>query len=428
MIVDEYELSPIQQGMLFHHLKDEHSGIDIEQLVIEYKEPLDVVSLERAWQATIDKHPMLRSSFRWEGLPSPVQHVHDAAGICIEQHQCADAAAFSAFIMADRRRGFDLARPPLMRLSWLRSDGSSSRLVWTLHHILMDGRAFVIVLDEVERYYRDLRRGVVPNTKPGAPYKPYVGWIRSLDLSGAAEFWREKLSGLSAPTPLPLEPDHLPKDVSSHGEIEHQLSKEVTSALRAMAKQHDITLNTVVMGVWAIVLARFSGESDVLFGATKTTRRASIANGDSVVGLFLNTLPVRIDVSDTMQVVEMLKRLRNEWVSLRPYEHAPLVQIKQASAFPGAAQLFDSLVVFENQRFDTALASCGPEWCERELRWFEQTNYGLTLLAYGDPAMTLKLEFDVRRFSRATAQRILAHVVQAFASVAQNPYDTLANA
>ena len=425
MIVDEYELSPIQQGMLFHHVKEEHSGIDIEQLVIEYKKPPDVAILERAWQAAIHKHPMLRSSFRWEGLATPVQHVHDAAGICIEQHECADAAAVSAFITADRRRGFDFARPPLMRLSWLRSEGGPSRLVWTLHHILMDGRAFVIVLDEVERYYRDLRRGMTPDITPGLPYKPYVGWIRSLDLTGVGEFWRDKLSGLCAPTPLPLEPDHLPKDVSSHGEVEHQLSTQVTSALRAMAKQHDFTLNTVVMGVWAIVLGRFSGESDVLFGATKTTRRTSISNGDSVVGLFLNTLPVRIDVSDTMQVVEMMKRLRNEWVSLRPYEHAPLVQVKQASAFPGAAQLFDSLVVFENQRFDTALASCGPEWRDREFRWLEQTNYGLTLLAYGDPAMTLKLEFDVRRFSRATAQRILAHVVQTFASVAQNPYDTI---
>ena len=425
MIVDEYELSPIQQGMLFHHVKDEHSGIDIEQLVIEYKEPPDVAILERAWQAAIDKHPMLRSSFRWEGLAYPVQHVHDAAAICIEQHECADAAAFSAFITADRRRGFDLAQPPLMRLSWLRSDDGPSRLVWTLHHILMDGRAFVIVLDEVERYYRALQRGVAPNITPGPAYKPYVGWIRSLDLSGVSDFWREKLSGLSAPTPLPLEPDHLPKDVSSHGEVEHQLSKEVTSILRVIAKQHDVTLNTVVMGVWAIVLGRFSGESDVLFGATKTTRRTSIPNGDSVVGLFLNTLPVRIELGHTMQVVELLKRLRSEWVSLRPYEHAPLVQIKQASAFPNAAPLFDSLVVFENQRFDTALASCGPEWRDRAFRWFEQTNYGLTLLAYGDPAMTLKLEFDVRRFSRATAQRILAHVVKTFASVAENSYDTI---
>ena len=134
----------------------------------------------------------------------------------------------------------------------------------------------------------------------------------------------------------------------------------MTAALRAIAKAHDVTLNTLVMAAWAIVLARFSGEPDVVFGATKTTRRGTIADADGVVGLFLNTIPIRIAVDRTQSVIELAQRLRAEWLAVRDSEHLPLVDIKAASAVPGGSPLFDSLVVFENQRFDTALAALDP--------------------------------------------------------------------
>jgi amino acid adenylation domain-containing protein len=425
MIVDQYGLTPIQQGMLFHYVNAEHSGVDIEQLVIEYKEPPDISILERAWQATIQKHPVLRTSFRWEEFPEPIQQVHDRVRVQIEKKTFCSESQVASFITADRQRGFDLRQPPLMRLTFFGSNIGSSQLVWTLHHILMDGRAFIIVLNQVEQYYRDLLSGATPDITTEILYRPYVEWTRQRDLTGADDFWREKLSGLTAPTRLPFEPDYLPKNGSILGEIEAQLSASVTAALRLIARQNDVTLNTVVMGIWAILLARISGESEVVFGATKTTRRASIAGADSIVGLFLNTVPVRIAVRSTTPVVEMLKQLRREWVSLRQYEHTPLIQIKRASGFPSAAPLFDSLVVFESQRFDTALAATGPQWRDRGIRWFEQTGFGLTLLAYGDAALTLKLEFDAQRFGRTTAQRILTHVIQACTSVATNPDDTI---
>jgi amino acid adenylation domain-containing protein len=424
-IVDEYGISPIQEGMLFHHLTEEHSGVDIEQLVIAYHEPPDLAVLERAWQATVDRHPTLRGSFHWDSLAQPVQRIHGAARIRLERHDCADDAAVAAFLAGDRRRGFDLEQPPLMRISWLQAPAGRSRLVWTLHHILMDGRAFIVVLDEVERHYRALGAGAPVDGTPGPPYRPYIDWLGALDLAGASGFWSAKLAGLTAPTPLPLEPDALPRQLEDHGEVEHRLSGSISSALRAVAAQHDVTLNTVVMGAWAILLGRFSGESEVVFGATKTTRRSSVPEGDSIVGLFLNTIPVRIAVSPATPVIEMLQQLRREWLDLRRYEHTPLVEIKRASAVGDGSPLFDSLVVFETQRFDTALAAAGPEWRDREVRWLERTGYGLTLLVYGDPEMTLKLEYDVRRFSRATAERLLAHVVQAFASIAAEPGVTI---
>ena len=429
MIIDEYGLSPMQQGMLFHHLAAAHSGIDIQQLVISFKEAPDATILERAWQAVVEKHPALRTSFRWEGLLEPVQQVHDDLPIKIEHYQSWDESTFSAFLAADRRRGFDIKQLPLIRLTLFGSGAGPMRLVWTLHHILMDGRACTIVLNDVEQFYDDLLNGAPLKNSLGLPYRPYTEWVEHLDLSDANDFWRKKLQGLIAPTPLPCEPDELPKDPSIHGEIEIKLSEDVTSRLRDIARQYNITLNTIVMGSWAILLGRFSGESEVVFASVKTARGNSVPDADSIVGLFLNTIPVRVDVNPTTQVAEMLKRLYAEWIwmGLRHYDFTPLVQIKRVSDFPKSEPIFNSLVVFENQQLDTALANSHPRWRERDFSFHEQTGLPLALSAFGDTAMALKLEYDVHRFSRATAERILVYLVQVFASIADNPDETIAN-
>jgi amino acid adenylation domain-containing protein len=429
MIIDEYGLSSMQQGMLFQHLAAEHSGVDVEQLVIGYKEAPDVAMLERAWQAVVEKHPVMRTSFRWERLLEPTQQVHDQLFIRIEQHQACDEATFSAFLSADRRRSFDLNQPPLMRLTLFASVEGPTRLVWTVHHILMDGRACVIVLNEVEQFYDDLLSGFSLKNTPGLPYKPYTEWVEHLDLSGANDFWRQKLQGLTRPTPLPGEPDSSPKDSSVHNEIEIRLSENVTSRLRDVVRKYNVTLNTIVMGSWAILLGRFSGESEVVFGAVKTARRNTVPDADSIVGLFLNTIPVRVAVNPTTQVGEMLKQLYAEWiwVGLRRYDFTPLVQVKRVSDLPKSEPIFNSLVVFENQGFDTALAIPQPRWRERDFTMYEQIGLPLALSAFGDGAMALRLEYDVHRFSRETAVRILAHLVQIFASVADNPDEAIGN-
>jgi amino acid adenylation domain-containing protein len=183
------------------------------------------------------------------------------------------------------------------------------------------------------------------------------------------------------------------------------------------------------MGSWAILLGRFSGEPEVVFAAVKTTRGNSIPNADSIVGLFLNTIPVRVAVNPTTQVAEMLKRLYAEWIwmSLRQYDYTSLVQIKRVSDFPKPEPIFNSLVVFENQQLGTTLAESHPRWRERNFNFHEQTGLPLALSAFGGRAMTLKLEYDVHRFSRLTAERILAHLVQIFESVAENPDETIGN-
>lgn len=417
----------MQQGMLFQHLASAHSGVDIEQLVVTYRQAPDLAILERAWQAAVRKHPAMRTSFYWERLLKPIQQVHDELPLPIERRPACDDAAFSAFLDADRHRGFDLDQPPLMRLTFFASGEGAARLAWTLHHILMDGRACVLVLNEVEQFYDDLLRDLPLEQSTGSPYKPYVEWVAQLDLSEATDFWRERLHGLTAPTPLPCEPDRSPKDASLHNEIEIRLAEDLTSRLREVARKHNVTLNTLVMGGWAILLGRFCNESDVVFGAVRTARVNAIPDADSIVGLFLNTIPVRVAVDPSTPVAEMLKQIYAQWIWVghRRYDFTPLVQIKRVSDLPKSEPIFNSLVVFENQGFDTALANSQPRWLERNFTLHERIGLPLALSAFGDKAMALRLEYDVHHFSRETALRILGYLSQVFESIAANPEESI---
>jgi amino acid adenylation domain-containing protein len=419
---DRYSLSPIQQGMLFHHIAEEHSGVDIEQIVIDYNEYPDLAALETAWRLETRKHSVLRTAFRIQPDGEPIQEVHDSIHISIQR----DERVFSVeqvrrFLIEDRARGFDLKEPPLMRLSLLDTGSGRCSLIWTVHHILLDGRSFVIVLNEIEELYKQIRCGEIPVLEPGAPYRHYIEWIEGLNLSGTKDFWHEYLQGVIGPTPLPADPEDGGSQTQGSGERQLRLSAATTIRLRELAKDHQFTLNTIVMAVWGILLSRYGGGNDILFGSTRTSRRGSIPNAGSMVGLFLNTIPVRMTFSNDTPVIEVLKRLRSTWMSLRAYAHTPLVDIRRASGLSGASSLFDSLVIFEHSSFHAALASTHEQWKSRQVHLFEQTSFPLTFLAYGDSEMLLKLEFDGRRYMEGAAERILGHIRRLFEAIAENP-------
>jgi amino acid adenylation domain-containing protein len=422
MILDEFKLSPLQEGMLFHHLSGDMPGVDIEQIVIGYNEPVDAKLLERAWRLATERHSMLRASFEWKQSSDPVQQVNDQITLSLEVRTGGeDEAGFQEFLTRDRASGFDLSCAPLMRLTLFEWGEHHYRLVWTVHHILLDGRAFILVLNDVEEFYQRLRRGDQVVAEPGPAFRPYIQWLQNLNLEGAKQFWANRFRGIAGPTPLLVDAQALDGAFSGYGEEQLCLSEETTTALREVAKRLDVTLNTIVMGVWGLLLSRYSGEREVLFGATKTTRRGSIADADAVAGLFLNTVPVRANLLPEAQFADALQELRAEWLSLRAYEHAPLTTIKEASGFAPSASLFDSLVVFENQDFHTALKATAECWKTREWHLLEQTNFPLTFAVYGNPEMLLKLEFDRSRFTNESARRILKHGRQLFESIAARP-------
>jgi amino acid adenylation domain-containing protein len=430
--VEGYALSPIQQGMLFHYLRGEHAGVDIEQMVMELHEPLLVPAFERAWQYVTDRHTALRTGFRWEELAAPEQFVLENVRVPMDYFDWSalspaeQIAKTDGFLRADRRRGFDLRNPPLVRLALFRLSDNRYRLIWSVHHLVIDGRSFAIVLKEVFAANEAACRGESLDWSVTQPYRKYIDWLEQQDLSAAEAFWRRRLRGFHTATPLLADPGALawPADA---GFLEEEicLSPGFTAELLGLAERENVTLNTLIQGSWALLLSRYSGESDVVFGATKTTRRSTVPGAESIVGLFLSTVPVRIRLSDETLLLDWLRELRANWISLRGHEHTPLVKIREWSNVPPGSPLFDSLVMFENRRFDSLLRAEGGAWLNRTLRLLVRTGYPLTLGAYAGSELLLKIQYDSRRFQPFIITQMLAHLRKILEEMAARPWQRL---
>ena len=406
-----YALSPIQAGMLFHWALDGHSGTDIEQIVGELCEPIDPFRLAEAWQGAVDHYSTLRTAFAWEGRPAPLQYVQPVAKVEFtfedlrKNEESNREQRSQAFLRSDRRAGFDLTHAPLMRVTLFQMEDAHFRMIWTFHHILLDGRSFEFILGDVFARYAGETSAAADR-----PYRKYIEWVHQQDHAASRVFWRRKLAGFTGPTPIPPARSDVPA-ADDFQRCDIQLSPDDTRRVRTLASREGLSLNSILLGAWALILAQSSGTHDVVFGASKTTRRASIPDADSMVGLFLATIPVRIAVDFALPVTDWLRRVRAEWIALRGHEHLPLVDIRNASDVLSSSALFDSLVMYDTGQLDSVMRARGPEWSNRRFSTFEQTGLPLTLLAYGDgEALALRLEYDTRRVDQRTAMRWLDHL------------------
>ena len=415
-IEESYPLSPMQQGMFFHGLSAPHSGVDIEQIICTLPEEIHFAAFREAWDRASRRHAILRTGFNGAGL-LPRQEVHRNVRLHCEQKdwrgltEREQQTRLDVYLQAERRRGFELNIPPLMRLALFCVRPAKYVLALTFHHLLLDGRAVVALLNEVFNLYEALCQGHELELPPPRPYRDYIEWLRKRDWSAAESFWRKQLKGFAATTPLlgvrstgPVadeNPRHTVQQVS--------LSAVETAELRSVAAQSGLTVNTLLQGAWAVVLSRYSGEDDVLFGVIRACRHGSVEGVESIVGLLVNTLPMRVRVAEEMRAVDWLKELRARNLVLRDYEHTPLVEIQRWSDLPPGQPLFDSIFNFQDPSWDAALRAQGGRWEKREFAVRNQPQFPLWADIYGGPEMTLKIGYDQGRIEGATVARMLGH-------------------
>ena len=432
-----YPLSPMQEGMLFHSLYDTVSRLYVEQLSWVARGRFDHAAFERAWQHVADRHAILRSVFVWEQQKKPLQVVRqkspvqwerdDWRAVPLEEH----GARRDAYLEADRARGFDLAKQPPLRLSLVRLTDDTSLVVLTFHHILLDGWSLALVLKEVTAAYLAFAKGEEPRLPACRPYREYIKWLQAQDDKAAETYWREALRGVTGPTPLPGERRTSTADAAgpaaSFSQHLVKISPEVTAALSAMGRKHQLTVNTIVQGAWALLLGRYSGTRDVVFGATVSGRPSTLAGVDSMVGLFINTLPLRARLNDDETVVAWLEQLQAQQVEMRQYEYSALVDVRRWSGVHASQQLFESIVVFENYPTEPQDPSVSSSHTVEQFRFSETTNYPLTLTAAPGPQLLLRVNYDGRRFDAAVIERLLSHFAAGLASIARTPAQKLSD-
>ncbi len=425
-ILDIYELSPIQQGMLFHSLLAPESGVYFEQVSLDFRGTLNSAALQHAWQKVVDRHPILRTSFYWEEVQKPLQVVNERVSLPWAEEDWRGLSAADlqqrkdAFLHADRARGFELSKSPLMRMTLLRLGESDWQLVWSFHHILLDGWCASLLLQEVSRFYEAYQQGEVVELPRSRPYRDYIGWLQQQDLKAAESYWRNRLAGFTKPTMLGVELARGEQREAGYGQSERYLTASNTRALEALAREQQVTLNTVIQGAWAVLMSRYSGERDVVYGVTVSGRPAELAGVDQMIGLFINTLPMRVQVESDAEVGSWLQRLQAEQAEMRQYEYSPLVEVQGWSEIERGVGLFETLLAYENYPIKQATGEQNDP--EQEVKYdqlssIERTNYPLTMLVGPGERLMLRAPYDKQRYSAETIERVLVHFEQVLVSM-----------
>lgn len=421
-IIDLYELSPMQQGMLFHSLYQPESGLYVEQRCCQIR-GVDVKAFKQAWQQVCERHAVLRTAFIWEAAEKPLQIVYQAVELpWIEQDWRSESAPeqLTRWLQHDRQQGFVLNQAPLMRCALLQVADDTYNFVWTHHHLLLDGWCNAILLQEVFAYYEAICQGQSIMLPSPRPYRDYILWLQQQNQTEAEQFWRQTLQGFTSPPPLLSllgqshrnSPDTAD---SSYQEQQLEFSQSATATLQSFAQQHRLTLSTLIQAAWAMLLSRYSQSTDLLFGITVSGRPSDLAGVETMIGLFINSLPVRVKIEPGMPLIDWLRQLQVQQSELMHYSYSALVDIQTWSNLPQGLPLFDSLIVFENYP-SSITAALQNHTLPLQITPVPasvpavQTNYPLTVTVLPGAALTLQISYDNQCFADQVMQRLLGHL------------------
>ncbi|OOQ43881.1 non-ribosomal peptide synthetase [Pseudomonas fluorescens] len=405
-VEDVYPLSPMQQGMLFHSVQDGDSGLYVNQIEVGVR-GVDGARFRAAWADAAQRHGILRTAFLWEGDKEPLQVVlRDAPSLLTELDWRGlddQPERVRQLALEERERGFSLNRAPLLRLLLVRLEDDRYRLIWTYHHILMDGWSVSRLIGEVLRHYSGEEH------EPVAAYRDYIDWLGQQVAEASEAFWKDKLSNLEGATHLARALPVKAPQTGYHAIYTH-LSAGETAGLQAFAQQQQVTLNTLVQAAWLLLLQRYTGQRTVTFGATVSGRPETLNGSENMLGLFINTLPVVNTVPTEASVGDWLREIQAFNLDIRDFQQTPLSDI-QRWAGQGGQSLFDSIIVFENQPVDRTLR----EWNGDSLRFEDVSDFGLTSFAMDlmvslDEGLRIEYMHQRDQFDLATVEILRSHM------------------
>jgi thioesterase domain-containing protein/acyl carrier protein len=427
-VADIFPLTPMQELMLVHALAARESSVLVNQLVYAISGPLDAAALEAAWQAVVERHAMLRTGFAWENLKRPMQFVRETVTLPFEildwrgEPESARQELLERFLSTDRERELDLTRPPLMRLTLIRIAAAEHWLAWTSHHLILDRWCIGLILGEVNALYTERAGGRPAILPPARSFRDYVAWLQKQDAARTESFWREQLRGLRGPTPLPLLPAG--RQAPVYAEARQTLSAELADSLRRFAQRRRLTMGSVALGAWALLLGALSGQAEVLLGITVSGRPVELSGVEGIVGSFINTVPLRLALPADAPLGAWLAEVQNRQLALRDFEFVAPAQLQDWSDFGRNVPLFDTLFLF--QAPVKVAEGDGLRW--RSLYGTLQTGLPLAL-AVSDSAEGFEVwaTYDRTRLGAATISDWLANLENILRALAAEPGGSLAD-
>jgi iturin family lipopeptide synthetase B len=433
-IEDLYPLTPMQEGMLFHALVDDNSYSYFEQISYRLQGELDMGRVEKSLNQLFKRHDILRTAFVYKDIRRPLQVVLRNRTIDFHYRDISKTGEkeeienfIKEFKAKDKARGFDLSKDVLMRTTIFRLDKSRVEFTWSFHHILMDGWCMGILNTEFfEIYTGDLENR--PYRLPAVkPYRAYIQWLEKQDKEASTRYWQNYLASFEEQTGIPK--TNISKEKGNeyrNEELSMVLNREKTSRLIRLASRHHVTLNTVTRAVWGILLGNYNGKEDVVFGAVVSGRPFELEGVESMVGLFINTIPVRIRFEEKTKFYQLLERVQEHAIASEPHHYHPLAEIQANS--PLKQNLLDHLFIFENYPIAQQIEGYEKKRDNRNsftlkinnVEVFEQTNYDLNLILAGDEQLKIIFKYNGHVYDSREVKRIANHFMLLLDQVREN--------
>lgn len=429
-----YPLSPLQTGLWFQNQYDREHPVYIEQLCLSLEGPLNIAAFIAAWRCVQARHTVLRTAFEWLNEEDAVQIVLATESIELPFYQLDwrtlvdQEAKLEAFLAQDYRQGFNDAEAPLMRISLIRTDDEHYRMVWTHHHLLIDGWSVSLLMDELFESYQASVVGRLVSFDTPVAYRHFIEWLSQSDRSRAERFWKKNLAGFDEPVYLRNPGSTRQKTTQSEAthRIDFQWDDVFTGETLVFCRQYRITINTLLQGAWAMLLSSYTGRRDLVFGFVDAGRQFPLEGIDRIVGLLINSLPLRVRLDLDQHVVDWLRILQSQILESSEHGYSGLSDIQRWSDCSAETPLFETLVAFENYPLTDFEERSFENILIRNISYRDRTHYPLTLVITPGERLMLTLGYQSHRFTRIGIQRMAAHFRNLVAGLIDHPNSRLA--
>lgn len=432
MIQDIYPLSPLQEGLYYHWLSKPGSEAYFEQVSCGIEGHLDITLLEKSYHTLVLRHPVLRTFFSSDVDKKVLQIVKKEVPSTFTYKDVSKDPSFSLkdFMASDKARGFDLHKDSQMRLTVFSLDANNFELVWSHHHILMDGWCVGILINEFFSIYYGLIEGRPAKLDKIVPYSEYIKWISGLNPKESLSYWRNYLNEYDTVSSLPKLPGNK-NEINRFKNTGFALSDELNNKVQALCKEIQVTENTFILALWGILLAKYNNSTDAVFGSVVSGRPGHIDGIEHMVGLFINTIPVRIRTNAGTNVKDLLKNIQTHSIEAGNHHFTQLAEIQAESSLGGG--LFNHILQFQNypvqkmveDRIDTI--SSHKKFSVKSFEAFEQNNYDLTIIAIPGQNTSISFFYNEKVYKSEIIENVKNNLLYLIQQVVQDPGKNVAN-
>jgi amino acid adenylation domain-containing protein len=430
--MNSFPISPMQHGMLMESLRaPQGAGCYVEQILFDMNQDIDIDRFTLAWEKIIRHHDIMRLGFVWKGLDYPEQYIAPATPLKIEYNDWSGVSEsekkeyLDMFLKADRRLGFPLYKPPTFRVALFKTGARRHTCTWSFHHCIADGRSMTFILRDFFLAYQNPAVAL----SPAGSFKHYILWLNRQQQTEAKKFWTQYLEGFDTPMVFPFRAQK--NELINSRRQQHAMSlatglhKTMLSPITArniksLCEKHEITLNSFLMGAWAVLLSYYTGKTDILFGATVSVRNFEQNQSDKT-GMYINTLPVRIHVHPEQTLLSFISGMRKKWRGIREHQHMSLTDIHSLSPIKGNIPLSEIYFSYDYQSLDAAMDPYKERISCSKLTLFERTPAAIFLAVQGVDDLMISIEYDQRKFNAKTTRQILDHFAVFLKSASENP-------